>query len=197
MTELTIALGVLALTHLIPSAPGARSACIRALGLLGFRIVYSVISLVVMAWLIMAYIDAADTPWVWTPPLWTRWIAVFGMPLAMWLIAVRLVQRPDHARNRIYRLIPAPGSCGLLIWASLHLLNVGQARAVLLFGVFAIISGIAMIKNSMTARSLAGRHSGGPVWDWRPPLVAVALWFLLLALHPYLFGVDPLTGILD
>lgn len=196
MTELAIALGVLALTHLLPSAPGVRPACIQALGLRGFRIVYCVISLLVVAWLISAYIDAADTPWVWTPPYWTRWVAVFAMPLAIWLIAVRLVQRPDHARNRIYRLIPAPGSFGLLLWASIHLLNVGQARAVLLFGVFATISGIAMIKNSMTARSLAGRYSGGPVWDWRPPLIAVVLWLLFLALHPYLFGPDPLAGIL-
>ncbi|MBO6948218.1 MAG: hypothetical protein JJ855_09590 [Rhodospirillales bacterium] len=196
MTELTIALGVLALTHLMPSAPGVRPACIRALGLLGFRIVYSVISLVVVAWLITAYIDSADTPWVWTPPFWTRWIAVFAMPLAMWLIAVRLIQKPDHARNRIYRLIPAPGSCGLLLWASLHLLNVGQARSVLLFGAFAAISGVAMIKNTMAARSLAGWRSIGPLWDWRPPFAAVLMWLLFLALHPYLFDVDPLAGIL-
>lgn len=197
MTELTISLIVLIITHLVPSAPGVRSASIRVLGLSGFRIIYSVISIVVVAWLIRAYIGAADSPWVWTPPAGVRWITVFVMPVALWLIAVRLIQKPDHARNKIYRLIPAPGSCGLLLWASLHLLNVGQARSILLFGAFAVIAGIAMIKNTMTARSLAGWRSNGPVWDWRPPLAAVMMWFLFLALHPYLFGVDPLTGILD
>lgn len=196
MTELSLALAILILTHLVPSAPGVRPACIDILGLHGFRIAYSAVSLFVVAWVIIAYIDAADSPWLLTPLDGSRQFAVFAMPVSLWLIAVRLIQRPDHARNGIYRLIPAPGSCGLLLWAVLHLLNVGQARAVLLFGVFAAIAAIAMIKNTMTARPLARWHASAPIWDWRPPIAAIAVWVSLLAIHPFLIGVDPLAGLL-
>lgn len=196
MTQLAISLAILVLTHLVPSAPGVRPASIRLMGLYGFRFVYSLVSLAVVTWVVVAYIDAADSPWLWSPPAWARWFAVFAMPVALWLMAIRLIQRPDHARSGIYRVIPAPGSLGLLIWSSLHLLNIGQARAVLLFGVFAAISGIAMIKNTMAAKSSTGWRTSGPVWDWCPFLAAILFWLLLLLAHPYLIGVDPLAGVL-
>jgi len=65
------------------------------------------------------------------------------MPLSFWLIAVRLMCRPGKARTSVYRTIAAPGSAGVTLWAALHLLNVGQARAVLLFAVFALIALLA------------------------------------------------------
>lgn len=196
MTDLSFALAALIVTHLVLSAHGLRFACERLVGLLAFRIVYGSVLLIVVGGVIVTYINAADSAWLWTPPAWAQGFAVFVMPAALWLIAIRLVQRPDHARNRIYRIIPAPGSCGLLLWALLHLINVGHARGLLLFGTFAVISGCAAIKNTMMARSLAGWRSIGPIWNWRPPFIAVLLWLFLLAVHPYLSGVDLLDHLL-
>lgn len=196
MIDLAAALVLLVLTHLVPSAPGVRPACIRVMGLTGFRVVYSVVSLAVVAWLVAAYIDAAGAPWLWTPPEWARWVAVISMPLALWLIAVRLLHRPGESRTGIYRVIPAPGSVGILLWALLHLLNVGHARAVMLFGVFAAISAVAAVKNTRTAPPAAGPDSGGDGGNWKPVVAAAAAWLLLLAAHPHVIGVDPLAGIL-
>jgi uncharacterized membrane protein len=194
MTQLAAALSLLVLTHLVPSAPGVRPGCIRILGLSGFRIAYSIVSAAVVAWVIAAYIDAADGPWLWTPPGWGRWVAVAAMPVALWLIAVRLLQRPGERRTGVYRVIPAPGSSGLLLWAGLHLLNVGHARAVMLIGVFAALSAVAAIKNTMTAPAAA--PCVGTDANWKPILAALLAWLLLLAAHPHVIGVDPLAGII-
>ncbi|MCK5777144.1 MAG: hypothetical protein KAH11_00015 [Rhodospirillales bacterium] len=196
MIELAAALALLVLTHLVPSAPGVRPACVRALGLTGFRVAYSLVSLGVVAWMIAAYIAAAGGPWLWTPPVWARWVAVMGMPVALWLIAVRLLERPGEMRTGIYRLIPAPGSAGILLWALLHLLNVGHARAVMLFGVFAAIGAIAMVKNTLSAPPPAAPEAGETKLRMMPVIYALAVWMLLLLLHPVVIGVDPLALIL-
>lgn len=209
MIELATALALLALTHWVPSAPGVRPLLIRRLGLGGFRAVHSLVSLAIVAWLVVAY-GAADGPWLWMPPVWGRWVAVFAMPLALWLILARLLERPNGSPTGIYRITATPGSLGLLVWAVLHLLNVGDARAVLLFGTFAAIALAAMVKNWKTAPKarrvvgvvpglgmLLGRTSAG-LRDLRPlpALLAIVLWLLLLALHPIVIGLDPLAGIL-
>lgn len=196
MIELAAALAMLIVTHLVPSAPGVRPACIRVLGLAGFRVTYSILSLGVVAWLTVAYIGAADGPWLWTPPAWGRWVAIFAMPVALWLIAARLLQRPGERRTGIYRVIAAPGSFGLLLWSCLHLLNVGHARAVLLFVVFAVISTVAAIKNTRTAPPAAAPGTASTVTDWKAPVAALVVWLLLLAAHSHVIGVDPLAGIL-
>ena len=160
------------------------------------------VSLGVVAWLIVAYINAAGAPWLWTPPEWGRWVAVAVMPVALWLIAARLMQRSGAVRTGIYRLVPAPGSAGLLLWSLLHLLNVGHARAIMLFGVFAAISAVAAIKNTMTAPPVAPSDASpgaAPVSAtplWKPAVAALVAWAALLALHPYVIGVDPLAAIL-
>lgn len=196
MIELAVALAVLVLTHLVPSAPGVRPACVRVLGLTGFRAAYSLVSLGVVAWLVAAYIGAAGGPWLWTPPEWARWVAVISMPVAIWLVAVRLFERPGDTRTGVYRVIPAPGSAGILLWALLHLLNVGHARAVMLFGVFAAIAAAAAVKNTLTAPPVAPPGTTGPGEHWKPLIAAFIVWGLLLGAHPHLIGVDPLAGIL-
>ena len=207
MIELASALALLALTHWVPSAPGVRPLLIRRLG--GFRAVHSLVSLAIVAWLIAAY-GAADGPWLWMPPIWGRWVAVIAMPLALWLIVARLLERPGDSPAGIYGITATPGSLGLLIWAGLHLLNLGEARAVLLFATFAAIALAAMIKNKRTAppaRRRVGVLPGLAMITGRTPagagrvrplpvLLAIGLWILLLVLHPVVIGADPLTGII-
>jgi len=209
MIELATALALLALTHWVPSAPGVRPLLIRRLGLAGFRAVHSLISLAIVAWLIFAY-GAADGPWLWMPPAWGRWVAVLGMPVALWLILARLLERPGDTPAGIYRLTATPGSLGILLWAGLHLLNVGAARAVMLFGTFAVIALAAAVKNLWTAppgRRLIGILPGRAMLQGRTParlddlpltplVLAFGLWLALLALHPLVIGADPLAGML-
>lgn len=210
MIELAVALAVMALSHWGPSAPRVRPALVGMLGLRGFHIAYSLLSLAALAWLVTAYGRAAeDTFFLWTPPLWARWAAVFGMPVALWLVLARLMQRPGETPSGIYRITATPGSLGLLVWAVLHLLNVGGARTVMLFAAFAAIALAAAAKNLWTAPParrvvgilpglgiLLGRTPAG-LRDLRPlpVLLAIGLWLLLLILHPIVIGLDPLAGI--
>lgn len=196
MIELAAALAALTLTHLVPSFPSVRPALVRVFGQTVFRILYSIVSLAILAWLILAYRNAADSAWLWTPPDWGRWVAVAAMPVAIWLITTRLMRPPGRTRSGVYRTIAAPGSAGLTLWAALHLLNVGEARTVLLFGVFLAISLFAFAKYSLTAPPKPTASATRSTLDGWPIAISVAIWISLLMLHPVVLGVDPLAGIL-
>lgn len=196
MTNLAAALAVLFLTHLLPTLPSVRPRLVRAVGLTTFRIVYSLVSAAILIWLVLAYRNAADSPWLWTPPFWARWAAVASMPLAIWLVCIRLMRRPTVPRRGIYDLVPAPGSTGLTLWALLHLLNVGQARAVMTFGVFFAMCLAVAVKNTVAAMSIPAAPFALEDIGWRPIAAAFLVWAALLTAHPHVIGVDPLLGII-
>ena len=51
-----------------------------------------------------------------------------------------------------YRLSAAPGSLAVLLWALLHLLNLGEARQVVVFSGMVLIAGAALVRNLGLAR---------------------------------------------
>lgn len=101
----------------------------------------------------------------------------------------------------------------LLIWALAHMLVNGDLAHVILFGSFALFCPVGM--RMLDRRN---RHLMGPAWDrlaartsvipfaalvqgrWHPVtwpapgrlLLGLAVWCLLLALHPYVIGVSPI-----
>lgn len=119
----------------------------------------------------------------------------------------------------IYRLTRAPGALGTLLWALLHLQATGDGPRVVLFGLFALIAGFSLVKNhyaltrsnAPAARAFLKETALLPGWallrrrtrfvaaEWRaarPMLGLIAgltAWGAMLALHPALFGVDPLA----
>jgi len=204
MFPLAAASLALVLGHVVPSAPPVRRRLVGALGRGGFTAGYSVLSLALLAWVVVAWQDAAGGPWLWMPPPWTRWVTVAAMPVALWLVASALVDRPaaggfpEASRRGAYRLTRAPGSLGVVLWAGLHLLSVGSARAAILFGALALLGLATLAKARLTAR--LGEPSGTPAPPprrprpaWLAPVLAGALWLGLLALHPLVIGVDPLA----
>lgn len=208
MAQLAGALVLLILSHAIPSAPKVRERLLSTFGRAGFYAGYSAISLLTLALVIVAYRDA---PWVWlyTPPAGARWLAVLLMPLAVFLVVGRLTTSPGPEPAGVYRITAVPGSLGILLWASLHLLNLGAAHQVLLFGAFAAIALLALIKNLRQAPP-AFRRIGAVtflamvtererlVWreiGWWRLVVALAGYGLLLGLHPLVIGLDPLAGL--
>lgn len=119
----------------------------------------------------------------------------------------------------IYRLTRAPGALGTLLWALLHLQATGDGLRLALFGLFALIAGFSLVKNhyaltrsnAPAARAFLSQTALLPGWallsgrtrfvaaEWRAarPMLGLAAglaaWALMLALHPVLFGVDPLA----
>lgn len=208
MAQLAGALVLLVLSHALPSAPTIRERLIASLGRTVFYVTYSAISLLTLALVIVAYRDA---PWVWlyTPPAGARWLAVLIMPLAMFLIVGRLTTSPGPEPAGVYRITAVPGSLGILLWAVLHLLNLGAAHQLLLFGAFAAIALLALMKNMRVAPPGFRRIRVVPffaivtererlVWreiGWWRLAVALAGYGMLLWLHPAVIGLDPLAGL--
>lgn len=204
MIPLAAASLALVLGHVVPSAPPVRRRLVGALGRGGFVAGYSILSLALLAWVVVAWRDAAGGPWLWMPPVWTRWVTVAAMPVALWLVASALIDRaaagafPEAPRRGAFRLTRAPGSLGVVLWAGLHLLSVGSARAAILFGALALL-GLATLAKARLTSGHADRpgdparatRSSRPAW--LAPVLAVALWLGLLALHPLVIGVDPLA----
>jgi uncharacterized membrane protein len=196
-------------SHALPSAPGPRQRLIRTLGRPGFYVGYSLISLLTLGLLIWAYQAVGPQPWLYAPSRAARVIAPAAMLVATFLITARLTTpaASDRAYG-IFRVTAVPGSLGVLLWALVHLLNLGDLRAVIVFGGLALIALVALIKNLI--RSGAGARAVGwlPfaaiargrqawVWreiGWRRLGLALLVYASLIYLHPIVIGRDPLSG---
>jgi uncharacterized membrane protein len=208
MTLLATAMALLVASHVLPSAPGVRPALIAWLGRRGCYIPYSMLSLAALGLVVLAYRAVGPDPWLYTPPAGGRAVALVGMLPGVFLLVARLTTPADPATPRgIYRLSAAPGSLAVLLWALLHLLNLGAARQVVLFGGMALIAGAAVIRNLMLAppagravgllRATAlGRREFWRELGWWRPALALPVYLALLGLHPVVIGRNPLAGLL-
>jgi uncharacterized membrane protein len=211
--EFTAAFAAFFLTHSIPLRPAVRPHLQRALGRRGFTLAYSTLSLAVLAWLIAA---AGRAPfvqlWNWAP--WQHLVPLVVM-LPVCLILSLAIARPnpfsfggarnetfDPARPGIVRLNRHPLLLALALWAGAHVVPNGDLAHVILFGTFC---GFAVLGPRLIDRRK--RREMGKDWDALaarvkaaaplplplPRLVTgLALYLLLIAAHPLLFGVSPL-----
>jgi uncharacterized membrane protein len=197
-------------SHVVPSAPGFRERLIGRVGCSVFYAGHSLVSLLTLGLLIGAYRSAGPQDWLYAPVPGARMVAIVAMLLATLLLTARLTTRapPDHPIG-IYRVTAVPGSLGVLLWTLVHLLNLGEARAVVVFAGLAVMTLIALLKNLRVAAPayrdvgwlpLAAIMSGREVLLWREIGwfrlgLALLVYASLLYLHPIVIGRDPLAGI--
>jgi len=208
MLALTLAALFLIATHLLPTAPAVRGRLVAAFGSRGYYAGYGLLSTLALGLVLWSYRTAGSGHWLYGPFDGARLAAVAGMPVAILLVIGRLTTPARGALRGIYTITTIPGSLGTLLWALLHLLNVGEDRTVLLFGAMAAIAVLAAVKNALVAKARWPRGSALPfaamlkgrlVADWsgigwkRLGLVAAA-YITLLCFHPIVIGVDPLAG---
>lgn len=206
-------------SHIIPSAPGVRGRLVALLGARSFRILYSVVSTAAVVWFVWAYSVSEMGGWIFTPLPGIIWGAMALIPIAIFLMVARVgtpygeIARPAGVRG-IYRITRFPGSWGVLLWALVHLAATGDIKRVVAFGTFALIAATALLKNEYVIRREPGAEARQFVEatgffpftaifigrqrfarreiGWRIFLVSFLVTGLLLALHPVLFGVNPL-----
>lgn len=159
-TEFIGAMAVFFLSHAVPVRPPVKPWLVRHLGARGFSLIYSILSLMILIWLIVA---AGRAPYV---PLWDFGVAVRHATLMLMLIACLVlalgIARPNPfsfggARNDrfdptqpgILRLTRHPLLLALALWGGAHLLANGDLAHVLLF---APLAGFAVLGGKMITR---------------------------------------------
>jgi len=216
--EFALAYVVFFLSHSLPVRPPLKPWLQARLGASGFTLVYSALSLAVLAWLIAAAGRAPHvTLWDWAP--WQVHVPLIVMGPVCVILALS-IGRPnpfsfrgarndlfDPARPGIVRWSRHPLLAALALWAAAHVVPNGDLAHVILFGTFAAFAVLGGRLIDRRKRREMGADwqrlhlmvEGTPLLSWRwsgdipARLVAAAfLYATLLWVHPVLFGVSPL-----
>jgi uncharacterized membrane protein len=216
VTEFVAAFVVFMVAHALPTRRPVRTRLVALFGERGFQLVYSALSLALLAWLIVAAVDA---PYIelWPPTGWHMHLAIGLMPVAFVLVAIGVgVPNPlsislfpepaDWCRSGALRLVRHPLLLGLALWSGLHALANGTVVSLSMFGGLALFAlvGIALVErrrrrelgDEAYAAIVVRRTAYGDVS--RQVIVAamgLAAMGWLLARHAELFGADPLAWI--
>jgi uncharacterized membrane protein len=223
VTNLIIAALFLLTTHFGIASAEVRPRLVAMLGERIYRAFYSVVALLAIVWLVMAWRAA---PWLelWPTIPALRHLPFLVMPVAL-LLLVCGVSQPnptaiggsiDSPARGILRVTRHPVMWGIALWALAHLLANGDLASALFFASFAALAlgGTLMLdrkhagREPQAWRSLAATTSNVPLLaiierrqrfavgeiGWSRVAVAAALYVALIVLHPYLFGVSVLAG---
>ncbi|WP_323006995.1 NnrU family protein [Pseudorhodobacter sp.] len=197
--ELFLAFAVFLVSHRIPTLPRVRQRLEARLGSIGFTVAYSLLSVVLLAWLILAAGNAPFVP-LWDQALWQRWLANLVMPVALALAVFGLgAPNPLSFGGRAAGFDPEhPGIAGVMrhpllwalaLWSAVHLVVNGDLAHVLLFGSFTGFSVLGMWaidrrkQRVMGAEVWAGLARSTSTWPfaalvqgrWRP-VAGPGLW---------------------
>jgi uncharacterized membrane protein len=188
MTLLVLGLALFLITHSIPMVASLHGAAVARLGENGWRGVHSILSAVGLGLIIWGFAQARAQG----APVWFE--SQKGMRHATWLVLMPVfpllfaAYLPGWIKARVVH----PMLTAVILWAVGHLLFVGSAPAVTLFGAFAVWAVADRL-------SLARRKPGRPAVPrfGRNDVIAVVLGLALYGLflwklHLWLIGVSPL-----
>ncbi len=169
MTELAVAIGAFLAAHMIPSVPGLRDRLIGAVGRGPYMAGYSILSLVLLAWVVVAALRADTIP-LWNPAPWQGWVPLLVMPSALWLLFAGLASPNPLSVTMRKTGQPAPGGIvavtrhpvlwGFSLWGLSHVPPNGHLAALILFGGVALFGFLGM--RMLDRRS---RRTLGPRFD--------------------------------
>jgi uncharacterized membrane protein len=170
-------------------APGLRDAGVARLGLLPWKILYAVLSLIGLVLIVQGYGEARMMPTLlWAPPVWTRHLAALLTLPAFVLMACAYIPG-----TRIRAKLGHPMVAGVKIWAFAHLIANGTLADLLLFGSFLVWS-VVMFATLRRRDRAAGlqRPAGSASRDAIAIVAGVVGWAVFAGwLHLALIGVKP------
>ncbi|MDR9484180.1 MAG: NnrU family protein [Sediminimonas sp.] len=169
--ELTLSLLAFGVGHAVPVRPPVRAALVRQLGARGFTAAYSLLSVAILGWVIVAAGRAPHVPlWEWTP--WRAAVPFVAMAAVCALLAFGAARpnpfsfggrddaRFDPTRAGIIRWVRHPLLLALAIWALAHVIANGDLAHVAVFGLFAAFAVLGMWIVDRRKRRLMGA-----AWD--------------------------------
>jgi len=137
--------------HVVISGSPLRGAIVDRIGERPYLGLFSLLSLAGMAWLITAY-AGTEQVWLWSPPVWLRWVAPFAVLVASLFVVIGLTtpsptatggeSRLDLAApvTGILRVTRHPFLWGVALWAITHLALNGDVASVTLFGTLLVLA---------------------------------------------------------
>jgi len=153
MINLILAGIVFVVMHVLISGTERRDAWVARLGEKGFQGVFSLLSVLVIVWVVRAYRGAPYIP-IWHPPHALRWLTFLLMIGAFLFVVIGLttpsptavggearLEGPEPATG-ILRVTRHPFLWGVVIWATAHLLANGDAASMVLFLTFLVLAHI-------------------------------------------------------
>ena len=166
--------------HLLPVLTGARNALFTRLGEKGYKGVFSAISALGLVLIIVGYARAPSEPRLFNPfPA-----AIMIAPLVMLVSFVLLASA--NMRTHIRRTLKHPMLIGVGLWAAVHLLANGEAKATLLFGAF--LAYVAIDLASAVQRRAVKHFTPVARQDAIAVGAGIAIALLVMAFHRHLFG---------
>src|SRR5689334_13039271 len=170
-------------------APAWRARQVARMGERGWKLVYSVVSLVALVLIVRGYGDArAATIALWMPPAGMRHVTALLTVVGFILIAAAYVPR-----TRIKAALGHPMTAGVALWSLGHLLGNGRREAVLLFGALLVWSLVTYAVRRARDRAAGATYAAG---NTRRDVIAVIAGTVFaavfaLVLHGPLIGVRP------
>lgn len=167
--------------HLLPSSARLRAALAAKLGENGYKILFSLVSVV---GLVLAAIGYGQAPreQIFEPSLTARTFLPLAMAVAFMLVVVANVP------GRIRRTLRHPMLAGVLIWSAMHLLANGDLASNLLFSAFALWSVFAILSAEYRDKRPAERKQGRFAFDLVGAMAGLLVFWLVLHFHADLFG---------
>jgi uncharacterized membrane protein len=187
MALLIIGIVVFLGLHLLPTVSGWREKLVGRLGENGYKALFSLLSVAGFVLLVYGFATAPVIQ-VWSPPGWTRWVAIVLMlPAFIFLVAA-------YVPGQIKAKLTHPFLVSIKTWALAHLIANGDLASIILFGsfmVYAVYDRITLKRRQPT--SLIGvPKTGGPRKDLIAVVLGTVLYVVFLAwLHPLLIGSTP------
>ena len=178
-------------SHIFVTFREARARAIDTLGLSGYRVAFSLVSLAGLVLIVWGYADYRAYGWidVWTPPAAMRHVTVALMLISVVLVVAAFVS------SHIKTWTKHPMLAGIKLWAFAHLLSNGDLGSILLFGAFLAWAVYARI--AAKRRGDVGPQTAPAGWinDILVVAIGVVVYLLLgFYFHPYLIGMPVFAG---
>jgi uncharacterized membrane protein len=184
MTLLIIGIIVFLGIHLLPTFPDLRERLIGRLGENAYKFLFAVLSVAGFVLLVWGFAQAPVVQ-IWSPPSWTRWVAIVLMLLAFIFLVAAYV--PGQIKARLKH----PFLVSIKTWALAHLIANGDLASIILFGSFlayAVYDRIALKGRRPTAL-IEPPVASSRRNDVIAVVLGVALFVVFLIwLHPLLIG---------
>ncbi len=217
MTALVVATAAFLLTHFVTSTP-LRAKLVAAMGEGPYRGHYSLAAFATLGFMIWAY-GNAPREILWSGmrelPLFVMPLALIliacGYSRNPTMVGAEGLLRSEDPARGIIRVTRHPVMWGLMLWAAAHVLARGDIKSLIFFGSFLLLAAFGTL-------SMDRRKRANPDWSrfaaatshvpfvaiaqgrnrlewreigWTRPLAGIVAFFLLLWIHPWLFGARP------